>query len=171
MTVTSRKAGVPIELIDAVITFDDALENAGRLERHIYLGAHTSDDEAKVVRARNPDVELSAALAEASATTIQALELAKRGSYVRARELLTKGAEAALAQARRTPSPELEKHAADMAVVATDMPAVDRAPPKSGSSGYEFSDDPLQAAPAESVVPDVARRRKAAHQYAIDKLQ
>jgi Ca-activated chloride channel family protein len=172
MTVTPRKAGVPIELLDAVITFDDALENAGRLERHIYLGAHTSDDEAEVVKARNPDVELSAALAEASATTIQALELSKRGSYVRARELLTKGAEAALSQARRTPSAELDKHAANMAVVATDMPAVDRAPPpQTDSTGYEFSDDPVQAAPAESVVPDVARRRKAAHQYAIDKLQ
>jgi Ca-activated chloride channel family protein len=50
MTVTPRKSGVPIELIDAVITFDDALEDAGRLERRIYLGARTSDDEAAVVR-------------------------------------------------------------------------------------------------------------------------
>lgn len=173
MTVTPRKAGVPVELLDAVITFDDALENAGRLERHIYLGARTSEDEGEVAKSRDPAVELSAALAEASATTLQALELAKRGSYVLARERLTRGAAAALARAARTPSPELEKHAANMTAVADDMPFEDRSAPSkgAGSSVYEFSDDPLVAAPAEPLMPQVAHKRKAAHQHAMDELQ
>lgn len=174
MTVRPRKAGVPIELLDAVITFDDAIEDAGRLERHIYIGARTTDDEAAAVKARLPDVDLSAALAEASATTIQALKLAKVGSYVRAREILTKGVSAALEQAKRTPSPELERQAVHMTAVAGDMPTEDRAAPQrsEGSpSGYEFTDDALQAAPAEIPAPDVARRRKEAHKNSIDNLQ
>jgi Ca-activated chloride channel homolog len=185
MTVTPRKANVPIELLDAVITFDDALEEAGRLERHVYLGAHTTEDEAKVVKAKNREVELSAALAEASATTLQALELGKRGSYVRARELLSKGADAALSQAKRTPSADLEKQAANMAAVAKDMPEVDKpvAPPpdqapKSQGYGYEFSDDPASAsshapspaAEAAPPSPSVVRMRKEVHQDAYDAL-
>ncbi len=35
LTVTPRKAGVPIELLDTQIAFDDGLEDAGRLERAI----------------------------------------------------------------------------------------------------------------------------------------
>lgn len=173
MTVTPRKAGVPVELLDVTIAFDDALENAGRLERHIYLGAHTTDDERAAAKAYDGGVELSAALAEAAATTIQALELSKQGYYVRARELLTKGADAALAQARRTPSPELEKRAAEMKAVASDMPSADRprpAPSPSPSSNYEFSDDAMPA-PMEQMAPDVAKRRKQVHQSAIDAFQ
>jgi Ca-activated chloride channel family protein len=176
MTVTPRKAGVAIELLDAVITFEDALEDAGSLERHVYFGATTSDDGALVAKATSPDVELSAALAEASATMIKALELARRGSFVRARELLTKGADSALAQARRTPSADLERHASNMATVAGDMPEVDAPTPPAepsapSSTSYEFSDDPLQGSSVEPVAPDVARKRKAAHQYAFDGLQ
>jgi Ca-activated chloride channel family protein len=166
LTVTPRKAGVPIELLDAVITFDDALEEAGRLQRLVYLGARTTLDEAEVARAKDPRVERSAALAEASATTIRALELGKEGHYVRARALLQKGADAALAQAKRTPSAELEKHAANMRSVAADMPEADRPAPASETT-YEFSDDNY-IVPAEA--PSVVRKRKEVHQHAVDAL-
>lgn len=171
MTVTPRKADVPIELLDAVLTFDDALEQAGRLERRLYLGARTTLDEAEVARAKNPAVELSAALAEASATTLQALELGKQGAYLRARGLLEKGAAAALAQSKRTPSAELEKLAANMTSVAKDMPEADRPAPKSHSSGYEyeFSDDSM-AAPMPAEAPSVVRKRKEVHQKAVEAL-
>lgn len=173
MTVTPRKAGVPIELLDTVITFDDALESAGRLERRVYLGAHTTLDEGAVAKARNAEVELSAAVAEASATLIRAMELSKQGQHTRARDLLLQGADAALAQAKRTPSAELEKHAANMTSVAKDMPEVDAAPtPSPAPEGYEFSDD--AAAPAEAPsapTPASARKQKEAYQFAHDSLR
>ena len=151
LTVTPRKAGVPIELLDAEIAFDDALESAGRLTRHVYLGAHTVAQESEVEAAKKPEIELAAALAEASATTLRAMELAKNGSYVRAREMLTQGSQAAIAQAKRTPSAALTKHADDMVAVAKDMPAADapRAAP-AADTGYEFQDDELNA---ESIHP------------------
>jgi Ca-activated chloride channel homolog len=177
LTVKPRKAGVPIELLDATVTFDDALEDAGRLERHIYFGAHTTLEEAAVNKAKRPDVELAAALAEASATTIQAVSMSKQGRYVAAREILTKGADLAIAQTKRTPSTELEKLATNMQTIAKDMPEVDaiKAPPpaKAGSS-YEFSDDAMQAAPAPAQIqmetPSVVKRRKEVHQQAVDQL-
>ena len=182
MTVTPRKAGVPIELLDTQISFDDGLEQAGHLERHVYLGAHTVDEEAAVAKARNPEVELSAALAEASATTLQALALSKQGSYVRARELLHNGSQAALAQQARTPSVELKKHAEDMIAVAKDLPAADV--PAAKPDGYEFRDDPLKApaaaemqvsptpqAPPQPFSPSVVQKQKEVHQSAIDSFQ
>jgi Ca-activated chloride channel family protein len=176
MTVTPRKAGVPIELLDTVISFEDALDGAGHLERRVYLGAHTTLDEAAIAKAKNPEVELSAALAEASATTIRALELSKQGENMRAREMLTKGSAAALAQTKRTPSSELEKHASNMSAVAKDMPELDapRQAKRSAESGYDFSDDALQSAPAAEMpapTPAAVRRQKEAHQKAFETIR
>ena len=171
MTVTPRKAGVPIELLDAVISFDDALENAGALERRVYFGAYTSGDEGRVEKARNADVELSAALAEAAATTLLALDLGKAGHNVRARELLTKGAVAARAQAKRTPSAKLDEHAASMESVAKGLPAEDTAAAAAETeAGYQFQDEALSVAPAaqQTFSPALQREMKKAHSKAFD---
>ncbi|MEZ4301093.1 MAG: VWA domain-containing protein [Polyangiaceae bacterium] len=171
LTVTPRKAGVPIELLDAVITFDDALGSAGRLERRVYLGARTTLDESEVAKAKVPEVELSAALAEASATTIRALEMSKQGRYTAARTMLTKGAEAAMSQAARTPSTELTKLATNMTSVAKEMPLEDRVavptPSPAAETGYDFADDAL---PAPSEAPSVMKLRKEVHQSAVEAL-
>lgn len=172
LKVKPRKAGVPIELLDATVTFDDALEEAGRLERHIYFGAHTTTEEAAVQKAKRPDVELAAALAEASATTIQAMALSQRGQYVEARSMLNKGADAAASQLKATPSTELDKLANNMRNVAKDLPEVDAPRPAKAPVGYEFQDDSL---PAESVqpapqAPSIMKYRKEVHQKAMDQL-
>ena len=168
MTVTPRKAGVPIELLDATLTFDDALEGGGRLERRVYLGAHTSEEPAAVAKARNPEVELSAALAAASATTLRARGLAQTGAYVRARALLTVGSAAASAQAKRTPSAALIKHADDMVAVAKDMPTADKMAP--AATSYDFQDDQLRSPEAPAPSPSVAQKRKEAHSDAMQVL-
>lgn len=183
MTVTPRKAGVPIELLDTLITFDDSLEGAGRLERRVYLGARTTLLEAEAAKARNPEVELSAALAEASATTLKALESSKQGRHAAAREMLLQGAQAAQAQLKRTPNGELSKMAENMSAVASDMPAEDApmpSPKEAPSQGYEFSDDQMGAprpapasampAPRSMELPSVVRKRKEVHQSAVDAL-
>lgn len=176
LTVKPRKAGVPIELLDATITFDDALVDAGRLERRIYFGAHTSLDESAIAKARRPDVDLAAALAEASATTIQAVTLSKQGRYTAARDMLTKGADLATAQSKLTPSTELDKLAENMRTVAKDMPALDavqaqRSAPKGNGASYEFTDEQMapQPAPVEES-PSVVKQRKEVHQKAMDML-
>ncbi len=172
LTVKPRKAGVPIELLDATVTFDDALEEAGRLERHIYFGGHTTTEEAAVRKAKRPDVELAAALAEASATTIQAMALSQQGQYVAARSMLTKGADMATAQSKVTPSAELDKLAGNMRTVAKDMPDVDAPKPAKAPTSYEFSEDamPAERSAPTPQAPSVMKYRKEVHQQAIDQL-
>ncbi len=180
MTVTPRKAGVSIELLDVAITFDDAVENAGRLERSVYLGAETTTDNAKVVKSKNSEVEQSAALAEASAITLRALALSQAGLHKQARDLLTSGAEAATTEAKRTKSAALESQAAKMVAVASDMPTADvptaPAPRPRSDPGYSFEDDPLNSesvAPASAnppISPAASKMRKEIHQSAYDAL-
>jgi len=173
MTVTPRKADVPIELFDAVLTFDDALEDAGRLERRVYIGARTTSDAEAVAKAKKPDVELSAAIAEASAMTIKGLALGKQGQYVAARDLLKKGSEKAMEQVKRTPSADLTKLADNMTAVAKDMPEVDRQPEpsKANATEYEFQDDAQSGAPMPAPEsPSVQSVRKGAHQKAYESL-
>jgi Ca-activated chloride channel family protein len=164
MNVTARKANAPIELLDSTISF--AGPDVATYERRVYFGARASADEAKVLAAKNRKVELAAALAEAGATTLAALELAKQKQYVRAREMLTKGAEAARSQAKATPSAKLEKQAKDMVAVAEDMPATDPAPvPTPASSPAQgvqaLPDVSLEEVPATT--PESAARRKEVH--------
>jgi Ca-activated chloride channel family protein len=176
MAVTPRKADVPVELLDARITFDDGVENAGTFERRVYFGAFSSADEIEVSRRRNAEVELSAALAEAGATTLAALELAKQQHFVRAREMLQKGAEAARTQAQATPSTELEKHAQSMLAVAADMPETDPVvvpvtPTGDAETAIDFDDDapngPAKTAPAPSPLsPPAQLRLKQTHDEA-----
>ncbi len=173
LTVKPRKAGVPIELLDAVVTFDDALEDAGKLERRIYFGAYTSLDESAVAKAKKPEVDLAAALAEASDTTIKAIAMSKQGRHMAARVMLTKGADAAVAQSKFTPNPELVKLADNMRTVAKEMPEADAQKAAPAESGYEFSDDAVQSAPMPSAPmqkPSVMRKQKEVHQQAIDAL-
>lgn len=173
MTVTPRKPDVPIELLDTVIHFDDALGTDAHLERRVYLGARTTLDTTAVAKAKNADIELSAALAEAAATTIRAIELSKLGQNSLARTMLTKGVDIALAQAKRTPSAALEKHAANMSSVAKDLPERDSARPAAAESSYDFQDDSLNASPGSAPrpsapTPAAAQRQKAAHSYAVE---
>jgi Ca-activated chloride channel family protein len=181
LTVKPRKAGVPIELLDVQIRFEDAVADAGRIERRVYLGAHTVEEEVLVEKARKPEIELAAALAEAAASTMLALETSKQGFNVRARQMLEKASEAALAQTKRTPSKELEKHAADMLAVAKDLPSADAPPPPLPAKKPEemqLGDDSLSA-PLETPMPTLevplppesSRRIKQMHQQSIDYFQ
>lgn len=165
MTATARKADAPVELLDVVVGFDDAVGAGGHLERRIYFGAYGSDDAEKVAEAYDPEVELAAALAEAGATTITALELAKQQQYARAREMLESAAEAARAQTRRTPSAELERHASDMIAVANDMPEADPAPADHDFAGEDIAATPVTS-PIEPLPEPAARRRKEVHDRA-----
>lgn len=176
LTVTPRKEGVPIELLDAHVTFDDALADAGILDRRVYLGARTVLEPEEVAKARNTEVELSAGLAEAAAATIEGLALSKRGLYKSAREVLSKGSQAALDQAKRTPSRELEKNAADMTQVAKDLPNEDKpvpeppaAAPTPTSSGYDFHEEHLEMPAMQAAQPPAAQMRaKEVHKHAVD---
>jgi hypothetical protein len=95
--VSARRDGASVELFDAHLAFDDAVVEAGRLERRIFLGAKATADQEQLGRGRNPEIERAAAQVQAAFVTIEAIRIAREGEVQRAREML----QAAEAEARR----------------------------------------------------------------------
>ncbi len=88
MAVGPRRNGASVELMDAVLAFDDAVGGAGRLERRLFLGARATSDDHELSSGRDMDVERTAARIEAAAATVNAVRLARMGNVAEATQNL-----------------------------------------------------------------------------------
>ena len=88
LAVGPRRNGANVELMDAVLSFDDAISGAGRLERRLFLGARATSDDNELTGGRNPEVERAAARIEAAATAVNAVRLARQGNLAEATRTL-----------------------------------------------------------------------------------
>jgi Ca-activated chloride channel family protein len=70
LSVPGRRSGAAIELFDALLSFDDAIDNAGHFQRQLFLAAHATDDEAARAASRNPEVEHDAEKARQAARLV-----------------------------------------------------------------------------------------------------
>lgn len=147
LRVEPRRTDSTIEALDATLSFDDALEGAGRLERRLYLGARATDDPADLAAGRDETIEREAARLLAAAQTVQAIELARDGEIERARAVLAQAEREAMMVATTTGDARLRSQASQMQVLEQALPAMD--------------------APA----PDEARVVRAAHGAAMEMLQ
>ena len=141
-----RRSGATVELMDAVLHFDDAVEGAGGLERRVFLGARATDRMEELDAGRNAELERAAGRMLAAVTTVQAIQQARAGDVTRARALLDRAA----AQADRRDAAQV----AQMQALREALPSV--APP-SPSVSYD-----VEAAPA------VVRQ---AHDHAMSVIQ
>jgi Ca-activated chloride channel family protein len=87
-TVEGRRAGATVELMDVHLGFDDAVREAGRLERRVFLGAKSTDDSEELASGRNADIEREAARMQAAAVTVQAIRMTRDGELDAARAML-----------------------------------------------------------------------------------
>ncbi len=142
LRVNPRRAGSSVEAIDATMSFDDALEEAGRLERRLYLGARATDDETEIAAGRDVSVERDAARLMAAAQTVQAIEIARSGEVERARAMLAAAEREATTIAAATGDTRLAGQAQQMHVLESALPAM--AAPASGST-YEYAEDDARA--------------------------
>lgn len=122
--VEGRRSGAVVELFDAVLSFDDALESSGRLERRLFLGARSTDSEEELAAGRNEEVEAGAAQIQAAAVTVEAIRVARSGEVERAREMLRSGA-AELDRAGGAPGVAADFAADDMVELAESLPAAE----------------------------------------------
>lgn len=140
-----RRAGANVELIDAVMSFDDAVAGAGRLERRVFLGAKSTASEAELATGRNEEVERDAARMMAAATQIQAIALARGGELEAARASLDRATEEARAQAAATHDQYLAAEAERMNTLSGALPSLATPPPSAPGSAapaaYQFADD------------------------------
>jgi Ca-activated chloride channel family protein len=88
LNVKGHKDGATIELMDGVITFDDAVDNAGRFERSVFMSARSTADQDEIAKGRNLDVEASAERARAAAATVLAIATARAGQLPQAHAIL-----------------------------------------------------------------------------------
>lgn len=87
LEVAAAKPGATLELLDAVVSFDDRVAGSGRLERRAFVAMPVSDD-AAVLAMRMPDVETGAVAARAAAATIEAIVMTRAGDLDGAEKLL-----------------------------------------------------------------------------------
>jgi len=85
--VAPAKAGTTLELLDAIVSFDDRAAGSGRLERRGFVAMPVSRDR-EVLAMRSTDVELGAVGARAAAATIDAIALSRQGDIDAADVLL-----------------------------------------------------------------------------------
>lgn len=156
-----RRSGAMVELMDAVLTFDDAVADAGRLERRVFLGARATMDEGELAAGRDESVERDAARMTAAAVTVEAIRLARGGELEQARAILAQAAVRAEADARAHGDEALAAQAQGMYSVQAYLPS---AAPSAAPAGY---DDDAPAAEAE----EAPRAIRAEHERAMRVLQ
>ena len=144
-----RRAGALVELIDAVLTFDDAAFDAGRFERRLFLGARATTSAEDLAGGRNESVEIDAARMLAAAVTIEAIRLARGGELEQARAMLAQAAAQAESEARTRGDAALAEQAQGMRTVEGYLPSVAADAPGSpaASQEYDFSEDDAERAP------------------------
>src|SRR5262249_54382581 len=86
-----HRAGAAVELLDAVLRFEDVVAGVP-VERRVFYGAHASGQEAELASGRDQAVEKAAAKAEAAAATLAAIETARKGAVEKAQSSLKKSA-------------------------------------------------------------------------------
>jgi Ca-activated chloride channel family protein len=77
--VTGRKDGAPVELLDAFLTFDDAVGASGQQQRTAYASAHASADDDKVKQSVTTSITLALSRAKAAGSILAAITQARNG--------------------------------------------------------------------------------------------
>ncbi|MEC7518497.1 MAG: VWA domain-containing protein [Myxococcota bacterium] len=155
-----RREGAVVELMDAVLTFDDALVDAGRLERRVFLGARATGDTAQMESGRDEEVERAAARMLAAVQTVEAIERAREGDIAQARAILDR----AERQAQQYAHDEaVREQVGSMRVLGQALPSM--APSAAPDSDYAY-----EAEEAPSAEPPAAVIRRA-HDSAMGVIQ
>jgi Ca-activated chloride channel family protein len=129
MNVEGRRPGASVELMDAVMTFDDAAFDAGHFERRVFMSAHATEDEGELTTGRDESVEHDAARMTAAAVTVEAIRLARGGEVERARAILASATAEASVYASN--DADMAARSESMRVLDSYLPAI---APSSGSS-------------------------------------
>lgn len=158
LSVPGRRNDASVEVLDASLNFVDAMDGAGHCERHAFLGARSTNDDARRETGRDPEVERVAAEAQLAAGTIEAIRDAREGNVERAQARLDQ----ALTQARRMASLSSRRFEAQQRSVSSLRGALGSVRPASASGG---------GAPAAAPVETQAAAVREAHDEAIQVLQ
>lgn len=85
---TGRRTGASVELLDAVLVYEDARHEGQVIKQRLYLGAEATTSQDKLEAGRNADIELALATVTSAADTVRAIEMARAGDRAGAEQTL-----------------------------------------------------------------------------------
>jgi Ca-activated chloride channel homolog len=118
LTVAGRQDGAIVELIDAVLQFDDVAGGSGPQRRDAFVKVGADADAARVTASIQLDLHLAAVRAEAAGAMLQAIATARAGDPATARAMLIEAEQRARAAAVKHKDAELAELADRMAELA-----------------------------------------------------
>jgi Ca-activated chloride channel family protein len=107
----AHRDGAPVELLDAVLSYEDPLAAGARVEISVFLGAHATASKEDLSKGRNPDVEDTVATKTAAKQTLDAIQLMRDGENERAKAVLDRAAEEVTRSAEQRENPALKAQA------------------------------------------------------------
>jgi len=166
MRVKGHRAEARVELADATLTFQDAVQNAGSLTRNLFVSMRTTEDQALIDRSHDSEIERAAARAELGAAVVQAIALARGGNVDQARTVLDAAEPLARQRAKNFDDAELRLQLAELAPLRKALPTLVPPPPPPVLAGAAAAyPEPPQATPEE------ARAVRAAHDHGMKPTQ
>jgi Ca-activated chloride channel family protein len=171
--VGAHRGGANVELLDATLSFQDAVVGAGSLTRKLFMAVRATDDEAQLLEGRDEELEKAAVRAELAAVVVQAIATARSGQLPQAQAILIEAVPKARAAAKRYDDESFVEQADEMERVNRDLPSVAPAPVPQPGAGLQLdapsspSSDDSQPMPSASAARDVRR----AHSKAVENFQ
>ena len=148
--VSDHREGANVELLDGVLSFVDAVAEAGSFQRRVFLAARATNDVAMLKDGRNLAVEEAVESARAAAATIQAVANARAGNLGEAQRILTVAGPNAREAAKRFNNQRLAQQADEIERLRVALPSI--VPQPSGPQPNRAV--PSMARPEAAPVPE-----------------
>jgi Ca-activated chloride channel family protein len=113
LSLAPRADTARVELMDAVLSFDDAARS-DRFERRLYLSARSTADAEKIVEGEDPEVERAYAKQEAAALTMEAIDEARLGNLSGSQAILHRAEQVTRENADKYADSELQRALVDI---------------------------------------------------------
>ena len=165
LSVSARRAGSPVEMIDVEASFD-RVAGGTRLTEQTFVGARASADAREIAGALDNDVQRTAAHARVASKIVRAIALARAGSLTEARSLLDDAERDARASAKTFDDASLEEKAKTIAPLRKELATL--VPPLAPIAGPTSpGGHPRPIPPTRSPAPQIYESQAAA----VDTLQ
>ncbi|HTM20502.1 MAG TPA: VWA domain-containing protein [Kofleriaceae bacterium] len=167
--VKGHRPDARVELADAILTFQDAVQNAGSLSRSLFLSVLATADKKKLEEGKDSDVEKAAARAELSEAVLSAIAFARAGAVDQARMVLDAAEPRARAAFRAGGDETLGKQLGELAPLRRALPNLAPPPPPPVVvAGKPQATPPPQPRPE---TPEDAKAVRDAHEEAMKPSQ
>jgi Ca-activated chloride channel family protein len=159
-------AGATVEVLDAVLDYQDALNDMVKQQERAFASAVSTSSEDELSAGRDKEVELLAARMTIADLTVRAIASARAGDLRTARALVDEASKAAREGAKTFADDELAAKVKELAKLRASLPSLAPPPqPTWGGIGRGFAPAPA------AVAPDKAMAVRRSHSAAMDALQ